>query len=103
VQNYLKDQCADQIDIIDWMIHWMDEGFSAIETRLSNMTARDESCLTAKPGLFECFLVPQVYNAERFGTDMTRYPMIGNMVTRCRGQAAFIDAAPENQPDAVAV
>ena len=56
-----------------------------------------------RPGLFECFLVPQVYNAERFGTDMSNFPGIGMIVRQCRKLPAFIDAAPENQPDAVTV
>jgi len=55
---------------------------------------------TGKPGLFECFLVPQVYNAERFGTDLSEFSEIGRIVAECRQLPAFIDAAPENQSDA---
>ncbi len=56
-----------------------------------------------RPGLFECFLVPQVYNAERYGTDMSAFPMICQTVARCRELTAFFNAAPEKQADAVSV
>jgi len=77
------------------MTHWMTEGFSAIEQQLENNADR--------PGLFECFLVPQVYNAERYGTDMSVFPVIRQIVAQCRELPAFSDAAPENQPDAVPI
>ena len=95
VQKYLKDQCGDALDTIEWMTHWMTEGFSAIEQQLENSADR--------PGLFECFLVPQVYNAERYGTDMSVFPVIRQIVAQCRELPAFSDAAPENQPDAVPI
>ena len=95
VQKYLKGQCGDALDTVEWMTHWMTEGFSAIEQQLENNADR--------PGLFECFLVPQVYNAERYGTDMSVFPVIRQIVAQCRELPAFSDAAPENQPDAVPI
>jgi len=95
VQKYLKGQCGDALDTVEWMTHWMTEGFSAIEQQLENSADR--------PGLFECFLVPQVYNAERCGTDMSVFPIIHQIVDQCRELPAFSDAAPENQPDAVPI
>ena len=93
VQKYLEEKCGDSLDKIEWMSHWMTVGFAAIEQQLND--AHDDN-----PSLFECFLIPQVYNAERFGIDMSAFPGIGQLVTRCRSMAAFRDAAPENQPDA---
>jgi len=97
VQNYLKEQLAGGVDTVAWMRHWMHEGFAAIETQLeAGRSALDDG----RPGLFECFLVPQAYNAERYGMDLSAFPAIREIVGRCRRQQAFIRAAPENQPDA---
>lgn len=100
VQKYLKDHCGDDMDTVAWMSHWMHEGFAAIERQIGG---EDDAGLLLdpdRPGLFECFLVPQVYNAERFGMDMSVFPLIQKIVEECRSLPAFRDAAPENQPDA---
>jgi len=103
VQKYLKGQCGDAVDTIGWMSHWMKEGFAAIEQQLINSGNKNSGYYGNRPGLFECFLVPQVYNAERFGTDMSAFPLISQTVAQCRKLPAFQNAAPENQPDAVSV
>ena len=103
VQKYLKDQCGGALDTVEWMLHWMTEGFATIEQQLKNSGERHTGYYLDRPGLFECFLVPQVYNAERYGTDMSVFPKICQIVMQCRELPAFIDAAPENQPDAVPV
>jgi len=100
VQKYLKGQCGDALDTVAWMSHWMSEGFAAIELQLGERIDDPSGYYGDRPGLFECFLVPQVYNAERYGTDMSAFPMIRQLVTQCRKLPAFIGAAPENQPDA---
>ena len=103
VQKYLKRHCGEDADAVAWMSHWMIEGFAAIEQQIGS--DGDAGLLPGheRPGLFECFLVPQVYNAERFGTDMSPFPLIGGIVRQCRKLPSFVDAAPENQPDAVSV
>jgi maleylacetoacetate isomerase len=103
VLKYLKGQCGDALDTAEWMSHWMIEGFTAIEQQLKNESDDHSGYYRDRPGLIECFLVPQVYNAERYGTDMSAFPVIRQIVTRCRELPAFNDAAPENQADAVPV
>ena len=103
VQKYLKGKCGDYLDTVEWMSHWMTEGFASIEQQLKNDSDGNSGYYRDRPGLFECFLVPQVYNAERYGTNMSVFPVISKIVTQCRELPAFIDAAPENQPDAVPV
>jgi len=100
VQKFLKDQYGDAVDSVAWMQHWMSEGFTAIEQHI-NAERFDQSLYCGdSPGLFECFLIPQVYNAQRFDMDMSLFPAISEIVERCRVLPAFIKAAPENQPDA---
>jgi len=99
VHKFLKGQCGDAVDPVVWMQHWMNEGFTAIERQINERYSKQSTFYGDLPGLFECFLVPQVYNAERYGVDMSIFPAISEIVTQCRVIPAFIKAAPENQPD----
>ena len=45
-------------------------------------------------------LFAQVLNNRRFQVDMKPYPAINRIYDTCAGEAAFIRAAGENQPDA---
>ncbi len=78
-----------------WIRKWIGEGFSALEQQLNPapFAAGD------KPGLFECCLIPQIYNAERFGMDTADYPAIHRIAQACSEIPAFIEARPERQPD----
>ena len=103
VQKYLKERCGNELDVQEWMSHWMGVGFAPIEQQLQDKGNTSSGFYSDRPGLFECFLIPQVYNAERFGIDMSGFPIICQVVARCRSLPAFIDAVPENQADAVVV
>lgn len=100
VLKFLKGQYGEAVDSVEWMAHWMNEGFVAIERQLNDRCSGQSGYDDVRPGLFECFLVPQVYNAERYGIEMSVFPLISDLVTHCRSLPAFIKAAPENQPDA---
>ena len=81
-----------------WAAHWISKGFTAIE-----QIAKDYDgpyFMTDAPGFFECCLIPQVYNARRFGVDMDQFPKLKAIDAACNALPAFIKAAPENQPDA---
>ncbi len=54
----------------------------------------------SSPSIVDICLVPQVYNALRFGVNMTPYPTINAVVAACNQLPAFDLAKPENQPDA---
>lgn len=98
VLNYLQD--ALNFDAKDaWYCHWIEEGFTALET-LQNSAYSGKCCFGDTPGMADAFLIPQVYNALRFHCDMQRFPLINGIYRYCIQQAAFINAAPENQPDA---
>jgi maleylacetoacetate isomerase len=106
VVKYLQSSYGEVVDPVAWMTHWMALGFGALEEQLKhsfeeNGAKNDTVYIAGQPGLFECFLVPQVYNAERFGLDMNSFPYIQKIVSRCRNLPSFIDAAPEQQADAV--
>jgi maleylacetoacetate isomerase len=81
-----------------WNIHWMALGFDAIETCLRSTAGRHAVGDTIS--LADICLVPQVYNARRFGLDLSPYPCIAAADAAARQVPAFAAAAPEAQPGA---
>lgn len=47
-------------------------------------------CLGDEPGLPECFLIPQVFNALSFKVDISRYKNIIRIYEHCQTLPAFI-------------
>ena len=84
----------------DWVKHWIVEGFTAVETLLAEDAATGVYCHGQTPGLADCCLVPQVFNARRFGVDMAAFPTLLRIEQACLALPAFDQARPENQPDA---
>ncbi|MDH5822998.1 maleylacetoacetate isomerase [Luteimonas sp. RD2P54] len=85
-----------------WMKHWMSEGLAAFEALLADHPSTAEFCDGHAPTLADCCLVPQVYNARRFGVDLAPYPTIRRIEAACLALPAFDAARPERQPDAPA-
>lgn len=90
---------AEQRDL--WMRHWIEEGFRSFETLVDGHPSTGRFCEGDAPTLADICLVPQVYNAQRFGVDMSAFPTIERVVAACLELQAFDAARPENQPDAV--
>lgn len=89
---------ADQPAIDDWARHWIEEGFGALET----MVARYGKgfCFGETPGLADCLLIPQMGGAERYHTDLSRFPALNAVRERCEALPAFATAHPMRQPEA---
>lgn len=83
-----------------WYVHWIVEGFKALEARLVVQTSPGKFVVGDTPTLADCCLVPQIYNANRFKVDMTQFPRISAIHAHCQTLEAFQRAAPEAQPDA---
>ena len=81
-----------------WAAHWIARGFESLERVAQGYDT--PFLMTEVPTMFECCLVPQCYNARRFGVDMNRFPKLKAIDATCRELPAFIQAAPENQADA---
>lgn len=99
VLKYVKGEFGQEQPAIDaWARHWISLGFAACEKIAA---ARKGAFLFGEaPGYAECVLIPQSYNAARFGVDMTPFPALGEVIAACAGHPAFQDAHPDVQPDA---
>ncbi len=84
----------------EWTKHWITEGFTAFEALLQDSPSTGEFCAGYAPGLADCCLIPQIYNARRFSVDLTPYPTITRIEQACLALPAFDAARPERQPDA---
>jgi maleylacetoacetate isomerase/maleylpyruvate isomerase len=85
------DQCK------DWMIHWMKEGFVAAEALLHD---NSDFSFGAAPNIADICIVAQVYNAQRWGVDMTAFPKISRIEQNCLALPEFAAAHPDEQPNA---
>ena len=94
---------SDKLSIKDteknaWYKHWIEVGFEALEKRL--VVSSREFCIGNEVSIADVCLVPQVYNALRFGVDITQFPSIERLYNSLNQLPAFAEAAPELQHDA---
>ncbi|KAF1708926.1 maleylacetoacetate isomerase [Pseudoxanthomonas kalamensis DSM 18571] len=83
-----------------WARHWMQSGLAAMEALLVEDPGTGDFCHGQTPGMADCCLVPQLYNARRFGMDLVSWPTLVRIEQACLALPAFEAARPENQPDA---
>ena len=83
-----------------WARHWMEQGLDAFEALVADNPATGQVCHGDAPGLADCCLVPQLYNARRFGMDVARWPTLARIEQACQALPAFAAAAADAQPDA---
>ncbi|WOI54520.1 maleylacetoacetate isomerase [Parvularcula sp. LCG005] len=101
VLKYLKGNFGqDQVAIDQWAAEWIGAGFSALEAMLANDNTRGQFCHGDRPGLVECYLLPQIYSARRFSVDLSPYRRILAIEAASNNIDALAAAAPERQPDA---
>lgn len=88
---------ADNAQVKDWIGFWIGEGFGALE----QLVARDggKFAFGDTPTLADCYLVPQVYNAERYNVDLGAYPRTLAVAAAARALPSFAAAHPDKQPD----
>lgn len=82
-----------------WIVHWLETGLAALEAELGQAPNRGAFCYGDTPTLADCCLVPQLFNARRFGVDMKAYPTLHAIERRCDELDAFKRAHPSLQPD----
>jgi len=81
-----------------WIRHWTVEGLAAVERQLA---ARPSTfCHGDAPGLADCALVPQIFNAQRFGAALDHVPNVMRVHAACMAVPAFSATHPSACPDA---
>jgi maleylpyruvate isomerase len=101
VLKYLKNPLGlDQAARDAWCRHWMEEGFAALERRLTGELETGRFCHGDRPTVADVCLVPQVVSSAHWGTDLGPYPTVRRIHEACMELEAFARAMPANQPDA---
>ena len=94
VMRRLKAMGIDDDARDEWTRHWIAEGFAALEAM-----ADDGPFLGGgAPNVADVFLVPQMFNARRFGTPLDAFPKL----VRADAAAQEIEAFAAAHPDRVA-
>jgi maleylpyruvate isomerase len=84
--------------VTDWAAWANREGLAACETLIAGEPG--PFCFGAAPTIADLCLVPQLFNARRFGVALEAFPRLLQAETAAKAVKAFADAAPDRQPDA---
>jgi maleylpyruvate isomerase len=84
--------------VTEWAAWANREGLTACERLISDEAG--PFCFGTTPTIADLCLVPQLANARRFGVAVEAFPRLLKAETAAKAVQAFVDAAPERQPDA---
>jgi maleylacetoacetate isomerase len=90
----------DEEQIKGWYRHWIADGLAKLEAELAQTKGTGRYCHGDAPTLADCCLVPQIFNAKRYASDLTPYPTVMRVFDACMKLDAFERAQPSKQPDA---
>ena len=100
VRNRLKESFnATEEATREWYRHWVTTGLTALEELLRRRPDPSRFCYGDTPTFADLYLVPEVMNGRRYGTDMTPFPLIAGVDEACRALPAFQAGMPDRQPD----
>ena len=86
-----------------WYRHWIADGLAKLEADLSrgdSGSGAGKFCHGDAPTMADCCLVPQIFNAKRYDSDLAPYPTVMRIFEACMQLGAFDRAQPSKQPDA---
>ena len=77
--------------------HWIQDGMANLE-RVLERTA-GSFCFGGEVTAADCFVVPQILTAARFGVSVADFPNLARVNSNALALDAFQNAHPEKQPD----
>ncbi len=84
-----------------WAQHWITRGLAVVDQRLGTEGFfTGQFCLGDQPGYADCALIPQLYNAERFGVSLEPFAALRAVKAACERHTAFTSTHPSHAPDA---
>jgi len=83
----------------EWARHWIERGLHTYE-QLLYANPPGTFSVGGSLSLADICLVPQVYNAQRFGVNLEKVPMIQAIYNNCLKTVECQESAPHNQPGA---
>jgi maleylacetoacetate isomerase len=91
---------ADEAATKAWYQHWIAEGLGGLESYLDSERASGRFCYGDTVTMADICLVPQIFNAQRFGCPLEDYPILNAIFERCMAIDAFHTTQPSTQADA---
>jgi maleylacetoacetate isomerase/maleylpyruvate isomerase len=98
VLQHLKRLGQTQEQIDTWYRYWIADGLAKLEAELAGKAGK--FCHGDAPTMADCCLVPQIFNAKRYNSDLAPYPATMRIFEACMKLEAFDHAQPSKQPDA---
>lgn len=78
----------------EWMHHFIAPGLEALEAMLDHPST-GRFCHGDEPGMADCCLVPQLYNARRWDVPLDHLPIISAIEAACEDHALIAQAHPD--------
>lgn len=100
VLDYLKagPLGAGEAAVNAWYARWIARGFDALEKEVNSTAGDGRHMFGGSVTLADVLLVPQMYNARRYGCDLAPYPRLRAISAHLESLPEFARAAPEAQP-----
>jgi maleylacetoacetate isomerase len=99
--RYLQDKLKlDEAAINAWLREWITRGLDTFAAHLDRDHLSGKFSHGDTPTMADCCLVPQLFAAQRFGVDPTKYPRLNLIWENCNHMSAFASAHPSKQIDA---
>ncbi|WP_175578886.1 maleylacetoacetate isomerase [Croceibacterium ferulae] len=92
------DLAATPDQVNGWAGRWISGGFAALEALVAQHGGT--YAFGDRPGLADCYLVPQLYSAQRFGVDLTPFPRLVAAGQAAAAVPEIAAAHPSRQADA---
>lgn len=94
VARFAADNSGGNLTMADWMLHFIPKGLQAVETMLQQPET-GIYCHGDTFGMADICLVPQIYNARRWGVDLADLPNISRIMARLESLEPVQQAHPD--------